>query len=191
MESMSGAGTRAVPPVGNTTTGARTSDQQTGAPHVAMDGAGMGGTGSRGTTTYDTIQNPSTYSNNGPHSSKVGNTLDPRVDSTTGQTNTSAGYSNNPSPNVTVGPHSSNLMNRVDPTVDSQTDYTTNTGRNNAGYGGHVGGATTTANDGFANNPNSTNAGPHSSNLMNKLDPRVDSDTGYATNAGAGSSSRY
>ena len=183
--------TGAVPPTGNTTTGAGASYQQPGAHHVDMHGAGIGGTGNRGNTAYDTTHNPSTYSNNGPHSSKVGNMLDPRVDSTTVQPNTSTGYSNHPSSNVTAGPHSSNTMNRLDPRADSQSGYTTNTGGNNAGYGGNVGGGTTAAHDEFANNPNSTNAGPHSSNLMNKLDPRVDSITGYANNAGVGRSNRY
>ncbi|MCJ1351587.1 MAG: hypothetical protein MMC33_001571 [Icmadophila ericetorum] len=206
MESMSGAGTGtvsttgtttshagAIPGASNTGTGAATGYQHTGAPHV-----GMGGAGSGGTTTYDTTQNPSTSSNNRPHSSKLGNMLDPRVDSNAGQNTTLAGYSSNPNSNVTAGPHSSNVANRVDPRVDSQTGYT-NTG-GNAGYGNAgattntggntgYGNASATTNTGFSNNPNSANAGPHSSNLLNKMDPRVDSETGF-TNTGPGSN-RY
>lgn len=142
----------------------------------------------------------------GPHNTHLANQADPRVDSdrygaagntagaggygagqygstgthtssgltghnTTGSgltgTHGSSGYSD-PS-----GPHDSRLANQADPRVDSNryggqgNTYGTTQGSGLTGtnHPGHVG------ND----NANKT-AGPHGSNLLNKLDPRVDSD---------------
>jgi len=94
---------------------------------------------------------------------------------------------------TTAGPHDSNLANKLDPRVDSDRD-----GANVGQYGhssthqGGLGGAGT-AQQGYGNTHSSgglggignthqghthgsTNAGPHDSNIANKLDPRVDSD---------------
>jgi len=98
-----------------------------------------------------------------------------------------------------AGPHSSNIANKADPRIDSDRDNRndptsrvggygtqgTHTGTGagtGAGYGTtgvtgtHGTHGTTTGTSGGYNDARSTNAGPHSSNLANKLDPRVDSD---------------
>ncbi|RPA83514.1 hypothetical protein BJ508DRAFT_66928 [Ascobolus immersus RN42] len=87
----------------------------------------------------------------------------------------------------TAGPHNSNVANKLDPRVDSDRDgragglggsHNTHTA---GGFGSqHQPGATSTYGT-------STNAGPHDSNMANKLDPRVDSDRdGRATHGTAG-----
>ncbi|PQE08402.1 cell surface protein [Rutstroemia sp. NJR-2017a BBW] len=92
--------------------------------------------------------------------------------------------------NTTAGPHSSNLGNKADPRVDSDLsrsqdhhygrDAALAGGVGAAGLGAHEAGHSTHQNPntlssgttGYGN----TTAGPHSSNLANKADPRVDSD---------------
>jgi len=75
-----------------------------------------------------------------------------------------------------AGPHDSNLANKVDPRVDSDLDGrgnrhgATTTGAGAGILGAH--GSHATAGSGTAQNT----AGPHNSDLLNKLDPRVDSD---------------
>merc|ERR1711964_551129 len=93
-----------------------------------------------------------------------------------------------------AGPHGSNAMNAADPRVDSDRDNIRSgagvghTGTTGAGYGaGHTG----TTGAGYGNDPRSTNAGPHSSNLMNSADPRVDSDRDGSRNMGAASNTGY
>lgn len=96
---------------------------------------GSGLTGSHGNTGYS---DPS-----GPHDSRLGNQVDPRVDSDRygGQGNTygttqSSGLTGNNHPghvgnndaNKTAGPHSSNLLNKLDPRVDSDLDGSKTTG---------------------------------------------------------------
>jgi len=136
--------------------------------------------------------------NAGPHSSNMANKLDPRVDSDmdgsrnagmAGNTGTgmagNTGYGNNMG-STNAGPHPSNVANKLDPRVDSDRD-----GSRNAGFAGNTGttgmtgqhraqgtgamGTTTTG---------TTTAGPHNSNLLNKVDPRVDSDADGRTNMG-------
>lgn len=82
----------------------------------------------------------------------------------------------------TAGPHSSNAANKADPRVDSDLDGSRNAGAAQYGAGAHN------------NNHNNTGltgqhdtAGPYSSNLANKADPRVDSDMDGSRNAGAAS----
>jgi hypothetical protein len=102
---------------------------------------------------------------------------------TTGMTGTS---------NTAAGPHSSNLANKMDPRVDSDLDGSRNMGATGMGTGttagttgyGHTGN-TSTMGSGNYNDPRSTNAGPHSSNMANKMDPRVDSDRDASRNMGA------
>ena len=70
-------------------------------------------------------------------------------------------------------PHRTDMANKLDPRVDSDRD-------NRAQY---APGTTTTGNvqpgtTQYASNLESSNEGPHSSALYNKLDPRVDSETG-------------
>jgi len=89
-----------------------------------------------------------------------------------------------------AGPHDSNIANKIDPRVDSDRDGSRNAGAAAYGPGGantHTGvGAGTHNNTGLTgHHGTSTNAGPHDSNLANKLDPRVDSDRDGSRNAGA------
>jgi hypothetical protein len=157
-------------------------------------GTGVGHTGA--TSGYNTTA--------GPHSSDMANKLDPRVDSDRdGSANLGAAHNThnttsglgNPgtysgthagnhtghahtgtaggiSHSTNAGPHNSNLLNKADPTVDSDLD-----GRGNR-HGAHTGGITgasgshATPGSGTAQNT----AGPHNSDLLNKLDPRVDAD---------------
>ena len=107
---------------------------------------------------------------------------------------------------TTAGPHSSNLANKADPRVDSDRDGSRNMGAAQPGYGtsgtstGLGSGYDNTTGSGYGdrssgygdrstgtgvtgtgshhhNDPYSnTTSGPHSSNLENKVDPRVDSD---------------
>ncbi|KAG9229968.1 hypothetical protein BJ875DRAFT_473520 [Amylocarpus encephaloides] len=167
----------------------------------------------------------------GPHSSRVVNTADPRVDSdldgsrgvggtsyghTTGTTGsglagthathgtagsgltgthnthttgsgltgthagnthgTHTGTTGGISHSTNAGPHNSNMANKVDPRVDSDLDGrgnrhgATTTGAGAGILGAH--GSHATAGSGTAQNT----AGPHNADLLNKIDPRVDSD---------------
>jgi len=173
---------------GYSTTGA-TGTGVTGNNYSSTTGTGVGGTG---------------YNNNtaGPHSSNLANKLDPTVNSTTGtagagvggtgaydgthagnhtgvtgRTGDAGGISNS----TNAGPHNSNLANKFDPRVDSDLDGRGN--RHGASKGGIFGasGSHATAGSGTAQNT----AGPHNSDTLNKIDPRVDSDRdGSATFAG-------
>lgn len=196
-----------------------------------------GGTHTHGTTTgtggaYTQGQSNVPEGTYGPHSSRMANALDPRVDSdrdrhtqgtttgvhahgttgsntlrTTGGTthgtigsNTHGTTGQSNVPEGTYGPHSSRIANAADPRVDSDHDRHTHgtTGTHTHGTTGHntlgttgaqthattgndtvgaTGGHTTTVHGGplIHPGPASKTAGPHSSNLLNKLDPRVDS----------------
>ncbi|KJZ70976.1 hypothetical protein HIM_09631 [Hirsutella minnesotensis 3608] len=113
------------------------------------------------------------------HNSRPANVLDPRVDSS--QTRDAVppgsaaapGISAPPSinaPQGTYGPHSTRTANTLDPRIDSDLD-----GRGRVGMQGqptaaavHPGGVTQPG-------PAPTTAGPHRHDIMNKLDPTVDS----------------
>jgi hypothetical protein len=71
-----------------------------------------------------------------------------------------------------AGPHQSNLANAADPRVDSDLSNTGN--RHGAATGGVLGahGSHATPGSGTAQNT----AGPHNSDKLNQLDPRVDAD---------------
>jgi hypothetical protein len=94
----------------------------------------------------------------------------------------------------TAGPHASNTLNKLDPRVDSDADGSRNAGLAvHHGPGGHVGNSTYGADRntygtaaGVGTGATGT-VGPHSSNLANKLDPRVDSDADGSSNLGAAS----
>jgi len=129
---------------------------------------GNGTTGTNGSTTT-------------PHNSKLANTVDPRVDSTNGaysgshagtNLNSHTGTTGGISSSTNAGPHDSNIANKVDPRVDSDLDGRGN--RHGAATGGIIGasGSHATAGSGTAQNT----AGPHNSDLLNQVDPRVDSD---------------
>ncbi|KAL9603549.1 MAG: hypothetical protein Q9219_001051 [cf. Caloplaca sp. 3 TL-2023] len=140
----------------------------------------------------------------------------------TGQTTDSSGYGTHATGSATAGPHSSSMANKADPRVDSDLDgnrhgtsgsgltggHTTGTHGTHGTHGSH--GTTGSAYDSKTGNntgsgltgsgygtsgygsTGSTTAGPHSSNLANKADPRVDSDldssrhTGGTTGSGLG-----
>ncbi|KAI0601345.1 hypothetical protein F4775DRAFT_589563 [Biscogniauxia sp. FL1348] len=94
-------------------------------------------------------------------------------------------------PEGTHGPHGSRVGNAADPRVDSDRDhraapssayggsqpYTTGDTYTHSGQTGHTGTTGHTSHAGTTGyNTGSTNAGPHQSNLLNKADPRIDSD---------------
>jgi len=83
-------------------------------------------------------------------------------------TGTTGGISNS----TNAGPHNSNLANKVDPRVDSDLDGRGN--RHGAQTGGILGASGSHATPGSGTAQNT--AGPHNSDMANKLDPRVDSD---------------
>ncbi len=132
----------------------------------------------------------------GPHAHDIMNKLDPRVDSTADHQLV------NPEPHA----HNSKLANVLDPRVDSTVANNQNVGgvagnhhhhaaATGAGYGGSAYNSTGGAAGGRtaggtgptmhqaspASGPASRTAGPHSSNLMNKIDPSVDSRTGASS----------
>lgn len=139
----------------------------------------------------------------GPHNTRAGNALDPRVDSdrdnraATGRTvghgefgtHTSAG-----APEGTYGPHGSRTANALDPRVDSDRDNRGTTGIGStgrtAGHGefgsSHMG---TTGTSGFGSGAPEGTYGPHSSRTANTLDPRVDSDRDNRGTGAMGTSS--
>lgn len=126
-------------------------------------------------STYNTSSTHGAPNTAGPHSSDMANKLDPRVDSDLdGSRNLGARHADNFG-STTAGPHSSNVANALDPRVDSDLD-----GSRNLGAYGTTG--TTAPGGGYAaaglasTGPAPHTAGPHKSDLMNKLDPRVDSD---------------
>jgi hypothetical protein len=99
---------------------------------------------------------------------------------------TAPGYGSTTTSTTTAGPHSSNVMNKVDPRVDSDLDHRANPNSNVPGYGsgtsgyggtsGYSSGTTghgTTAH-GTTAHGTTTTSGPHTSNIANKLDPRVE-----------------
>ncbi|KAA8572684.1 hypothetical protein MFRU_003g01620 [Monilinia fructicola] len=128
----------------------------------------------------------------GSHSSNLANKADPRVDSDLSKQQNhhygrdaavagglgGAAYEANKhhhNTNTTSGPHSSNLENKVDPRVDSDRS------RDQHHYGRDAalaGGAATAGYEADKHHHNTakTTTGPHSSNIENKVDPRVDSD---------------
>ncbi|KAF7864241.1 uncharacterized protein EAF02_010209 [Botrytis sinoallii] len=128
----------------------------------------------------------------GPHTSNLANKADPRVDSDLSKQQNhhygrdaavagavgGAAYEANKhhhnSANTTAGPHSSNIENKVDPRVDSDRSREQHHYGRDAALAGGAGTAAYEANK--HHNTANTTAGPHSSNLENKVDPRVDSD---------------
>merc|ERR1712000_366401 len=94
------------------------------------------------------------------------------------------------------GPHDSNAANKVDPRIDSDRDgraaHGTGLGSSNTHSTGL--GSSNTHSTGLGSNTHgttgaygsNTTAGPHSSNVANKVDPRVDSDLDGSNRVGAG-----
>lgn len=177
----------------------------TGNTHGTDTGIGLTGGNAHGTHATTGSGLGGTYGSDptGPHDTRMANKFDPRVDSdhigNRGNT-TSGGYGTGHSTGLTggthgaygsdpTGPHQSHLANLADPRVDSDRigghGNTTGAG----GYGtGHNTGNTHTTGTGLTGGsqgahhsshlpgPADNTAGPHKSNLMNQMDPRVDSD---------------
>lgn len=80
------------------------------------------------------------------------------------------------------GPHQSNVANKLDPRVDSDRDGSTTMGRDT--YGTQQSTGHGALGGGGIRSGNTQNAGPHQSNMANKLDPRVDSDRDGSATAG-------
>jgi len=163
--------------------------------------AGHGEFGSSGLGTSGTTEGA-----HGPHSSRVANTLDPRVDSdrdgsktvgnaaTTGYGSSSGFGTGHNTAEGTHGPHSSRAANTLDPRVDSDRDGSRTAGSSaTTGFGssglGHSTGTTgfgttgrTAGHGEFGSSGLGTSGttegahGPHNSRMGNTLDPRVDSD---------------
>jgi len=91
---------------------------------------------------------------------------------TTGSTGNTASDAYDMSGSTNHGPHDSNVANKADPRFDSDRDGRATHGT--TGLGGSTGGYDTTHSR--ASGPASSTAGPHSSNVANEADPRVDSD---------------
>lgn len=86
-----------------------------------------------------------------------------------------------------TGPHDSRLANKADPRVDSDRYGTAGNTATAGGYGAGQYGSTGTHGHGthatghgvggtVGSGNSNTTAGPHNSDMLNKLDPRVDSD---------------
>jgi hypothetical protein len=137
-------------------------------------------TGTQGTHGYGSGLSSGTHEGaHGPHSSRVANAADPRVDSDrdgsrTAGTTHGAGYG---TAEGTHGPHSSRVANAADPRVDSDRDHrAAHAGDHSTTTGDRVTGTTAGTLGGPAHTgPAPHTAGPHKSDLLNKLDPRVDS----------------
>jgi hypothetical protein len=133
----------------------------------------------------------------GPHTSRIANAADASVDSSLGSRGTGIHPGANATASTGAPLHTSSLLNKLDPRVDSNMDGFGNMGATQtqgqtahthtggtSGYGPGVGpgihagvpgtgvGLKQTPGTGTA----TQTAGPHNSNLLNKLDPRVDSD---------------
>jgi len=134
---------------------------------------GAGSTGAYGTT--GTTGSTGTYGNTGT----TGTT------GAYGTTGSTTGDALDSSRSTNHGHHDSNVVNKADPRIDSDRD-----GRASYGSTGAAGTTGTTGTTGAygsvpstnsaATGPASSTAGPHSSNVANEADPRVDSDQSKA-----------
>ncbi|KAI1630374.1 putative period circadian protein [Exophiala viscosa] len=181
------------------------------AEHKAEKNTGTTGYGGTQTTDYSTGQTGTGYGHHagttgttttaGPHNSSVMNKADPRVDSDLdhrgnptshigghGTSHTTGGYGTGvgtTGASTTAGPHNSSALNKADPRIDSDLDHRGNPTSHVGGHGtshtttGYGTGAGTT---GTTTTGTSASAGPHNSKLLNKLDPRVDSDLDHRGN---------
>jgi hypothetical protein len=164
----------------STTYGSGNTSGLTGTTGTSHNHGTSGLTGTTGNSGLTGNEYGSSTTGQPQHSSNLANKVDPRVDSSTtygaGQTNTAStlggtGDRGGLSNSTNAGPHNSNMANKMDPRVDSDLDSTGN--RHGASHGGILGSGThATAGSGTAQNTQ----GPHNSDLMNKLDPRVDAD---------------
>ncbi|KAK1253544.1 hypothetical protein MKX07_001621 [Trichoderma sp. CBMAI-0711] len=122
------------------------------------------------------------------HGATHGATHDTTTTGTTGTSGTTS-YGTGSHSTQTAGMHSSNLANKADPRVDSDLDGSRNMGMKSHGatHGTTTTGSSTgtSGTTGFGSGSNATRtAGMHSSDMANKLDPRVDSDLDGSRNMG-------
>lgn len=146
---------------GSRTTG-NTSSGYTGTSGTGLTG-GMMGSGHHQTHGHgsDFASSELRGTADGPHQIGLANALDPNVStSTTGRHHTGA-----------EPLHESNLMNKLDPRTDSTG---TSSGHYSSGMTGTGTGMTGSGN--YTGTDSSGTSGLHKSSLLNKLDPRVDSD---------------
>ncbi|KAL4816788.1 hypothetical protein BDW67DRAFT_161562 [Aspergillus spinulosporus] len=128
-----------------------------------------------------------TSGNAGPHTSNLANKADPRVDSDRDTRSKYAPGTATAAPSSNAGPHNSNMMNKADPRVDSDRDHRAQHGISTGATGATAG--TTGASAAGTSHGTHTGEKVHSSNLLNKLDPRVDSTTGQMKNSHSHTSS--
>lgn len=168
----------------SSTTGTTGYPSTTGTTGTNFDGArggdtfGTTGAGTTGTTgTFNSLPEGTV----GPHGSRLANAADPRVDSdldgsrtvggntygTTGTTGNTYGTAGN-----TYGT-TGNTYDTTGNTYDT-TGNTYDTTRNTYNTTGNTYGTTGTT--GFDSGPAPNTQGPHRSDMLNKIDPRVDSD---------------
>ncbi|KAL2758059.1 hypothetical protein ACRALDRAFT_1061307 [Sodiomyces alcalophilus JCM 7366] len=161
---------------GSSTLGTGSTTDNFGTSGTGITGA-PGGSGTAGTT-GTTGAYGSSNTRAGPHQSDMANKMDPRVDSDrdnrgapggmTGTTGTSGLGSSTRSGNTygssTTGGYGASGTTRSENTYGSGTTGTTGT----------MGTTGTTGTGGYGSS--NTRAGPHQSDMANKMDPRVDSD---------------
>ncbi|PTB69357.1 hypothetical protein BBK36DRAFT_1137795 [Trichoderma citrinoviride] len=168
------------------------------APNTTNAAAGVSGMPATGGSTALGSNNPYGTQTQPVHNSRMANALDPRVDFTQQQqqgganyytkgTNvvpggTAAGATPRHVPEGTYGPHGSRMANAADPRVDSDADRHRIGGTTRAGAAaGSVGGATGAGANAKpiyppgVGGPAPTTAGPHRHDILNKLDPTVNS----------------
>ncbi|KAF2274897.1 uncharacterized protein EI97DRAFT_93248 [Westerdykella ornata] len=154
---------------------------------------GYGNTASAGGTTHTGFDSGTTGTTGYGSTTHTGTGL-------TGSTGTHAGtgLTGSTGHSTNAGPHSSNIANKLDPRYDSDRDNSATLG-GGPGYGTHTGTGLTTSTGTHTgtgltgSTGHSTNAGPHSTNIGNVLDPRIDSDRdgshtvgGYGSTTGTG-----
>lgn len=158
----------------SSTHGSGMTGSNTGNTGSGLTGSGTSGPQYTGSDDRDRGLVGSGTTTSGPHSSSLANKADPRIDSDRdGSRNTG---------NTGYGSGSGIGSNARDPTgltgagsgYDSNTRDTGLTGSHNTGTTGYGSGTSGAYPDSGVGE--STTAGPHSSNLANKADPRVDSD---------------
>jgi hypothetical protein len=161
----------------STTSGPHSSDLSNRAdPRVDSDNSRLGSSNTSGLGSSGALGSEST----GYSSSNTG------LGSSGALGSSSTGYGSS----TTSGPHSSSLANQADPRVDSDNSRLGSSNTSGLGSSGALGSESTgygSSNTGLGSSgalgssstgygSSSTTSGPHSSNLANKVDPRVDSD---------------
>ncbi|KAF2965344.1 hypothetical protein GQX73_g8226 [Xylaria multiplex] len=162
-----------------------------GTPGTTGTTGGYGSSGLTGTTGEYGSSGAGAYGSGGregPHSSNLANKMDPRIDSdrSGAHMGNTAGDQYGSGREGVHGPHNSRIANAVDPRVDSDRDASRTVG-NQYGSSGTYGTTGAHGTHGqthgaqqvggtFAPGPAANTAGPHKSDIMNKADPRVDSD---------------